>query len=120
MPLCLGLGPCGCLRIRLGRSYEHIDYISMLGCLAISNLSAIYLSMPPPTLYPIKKLIAITPETAQAIEDYRFENRLKTEAEAIRQLIAAGLGKTAAVPSGSGSGSARKPRSTAKSAGRAR
>src|SRR5436190_22942534 len=79
----------------------------MLGCLAISNLSAIYLSMPPPTLYPIKKLIAITPETAQAIEDYRFENRLKTEAEAIRQLIAAGLGKSAAVPSGSGSGSAR-------------
>ena len=72
--------------------------------------------MPPPTLYPIKKLIAITPETAQAIEDYRFENRLKTEAEAIRQLIAAGLGKAAAVSSESGSGSARKPRSTGKSA----
>ena len=108
------------MRIRLGRSYEHIDYIYMLGCLAISNLSAIYLSMPPPTLYPIKKLIAITPETAQAIEDYRFENRLKTEAEAIRQLIAAGLGKAAAVSTRSGSGSPRKPRSTAKSAGRAR
>ena len=71
--------------------------------------------MPPPTLYPIKKLIAITPETAQAIEDYRFENRLKTEAEAIRQLIAAGLGKAAAVSSESGSGSPRKPRSTGKS-----
>ena len=76
--------------------------------------------MPPPTLYPIKKLIAITPETAQAIEDYRFENRLKTEAEAIRQLIAAGLGKAAAVSSESGSGSARKLRSTGKSAGPAR
>ena len=72
--------------------------------------------MPPPTLYPIKKLIAITPETAQAIEDYRFENRLKTEAEAIRQLIAAGLGKATAVPSEAGSGGARKPRSTGKSA----
>ena len=71
--------------------------------------------MPPPTLYPIKKLIAITPETAQAIEDYRFENRLKTEAEAIRRLIGTGLGKSAGVPAGSGSGSARKPR-TGKSA----
>ena len=77
--------------------------------------------MPPPTLYPIKKLIAITPETAQAIEDYRFENRLKTEAEAIRRLIETGLGKAeATAPGSSGAGGTRKPRSTGKSAGRAR
>src|SRR5258708_4488047 len=47
--------------------------------------------MPPPSLYPVKKLIAITPELAQAIEDYRFAKRLKSEAEAIRQLLERGL-----------------------------
>src|SRR5437868_135800 len=74
--------------------------------------------MPPPTLYPVKKLIAITPEIAQAIEDYRFDNRLKTEAEAIRRLIEAGLGKARpGAPSGGVDPSGwRKPRSTGKAA----
>jgi len=54
--------------------------------------------MPPPTLYPVKKLIAITPDTAQAIEDYRFSNRLKSEAEAIRRLIEAGLKSQDKIP----------------------
>jgi hypothetical protein len=47
--------------------------------------------MPPPTQFPVKKLIAITPEIAQAIEDYRFANRIKSEAEAVRRLIETGL-----------------------------
>jgi hypothetical protein len=47
--------------------------------------------MAPPMLYPVKKLIAITPEMARAIEDYRFANRLKSEAEALRQLLELGL-----------------------------
>jgi hypothetical protein len=73
--------------------------------------------MPPPTIYPIKKLIAITPEMAKAIEDYRFANRLKAEAEAIRQLIEAGLSAGAPLaPSGSSDpGGASKPGTTAKS-----
>jgi hypothetical protein len=39
----------------------------------------------------MSKLIAITPKMAKAIEDYRFANRLKAEAEAIRWLIEPGL-----------------------------
>ena len=54
--------------------------------------------MPRPTIFPVKKLIAITPEVAQAIEDYRFSNRLKTEAEAIRRLIEAGLNAPDEIP----------------------
>ena len=67
--------------------------------------------MAPPVQYPVKKLIAITPDIAKAIEDYRFSNRLKTEAEAIRRLIEAGLGKTStAIPSGGGEpGESDKP-----------
>jgi hypothetical protein len=66
-----------------------------------------------PSEFPVKKLIAITPEVAKAIEDYRFANRMKTEAEAIRRLIEAGLGaigKHGGPPSGSSTpSSARKP-----------
>jgi hypothetical protein len=47
--------------------------------------------MPPPTQFPVKKLIAITSEAAQAIGDYRFSNRIGSESEAIRRLIDAGL-----------------------------
>jgi hypothetical protein len=38
-----------------------------------------------------RKIVSLPAHLAQAIEDYRFERRLKTEAEAIRQLIEAGL-----------------------------
>lgn len=43
------------------------------------------------TIYPIKKLINLTEEQAKQIADYRFENRLASENEAIRQLITLGL-----------------------------
>lgn len=38
-----------------------------------------------------RKMVSLPAPLAQAIEDYRFSNRLKTEAEAIRRLIEAGL-----------------------------
>ncbi len=63
-----------------------------------------------------RKLVSFPAPLAQAIEDFRYTNRIPSDSEAIRQLVEAGLGKSAAVPSGSGSGSARKPRSTGKSA----
>ncbi|HXC11557.1 MAG TPA: hypothetical protein VNV39_01810 [Stellaceae bacterium] len=47
--------------------------------------------MAPPILFPVKKLVAITPEMARAIDAYRFDHRIKTEAEAIRRLIEQGL-----------------------------
>lgn len=39
----------------------------------------------------VRKLVSLPREMVQAIEDYRFANRIKTEAEAIRRLIEAGL-----------------------------
>jgi metal-responsive CopG/Arc/MetJ family transcriptional regulator len=38
-----------------------------------------------------RKLVSLPHELLAAIEDYRFENRIKTESEAIRQLIELGL-----------------------------
>ena len=37
------------------------------------------------------KMVTIPATLAEAIEDYHFANRLKTEAEAIRQLLDLGL-----------------------------
>jgi hypothetical protein len=47
--------------------------------------------MPKPPTLTVKKLIALTPEMAQAIEDFRFTQRINSETEAIRRLIARGL-----------------------------
>jgi hypothetical protein len=67
-----------------------------------------------------RKIVSLPAELAQAIEDYRFNHRMKTEAEAIRRLIELGLGKApASAPSGSsnsGPGSARKPANSKKTA----
>jgi hypothetical protein len=38
-----------------------------------------------------QKIVSLPAELARAIEGYRFNNRLKTEAEAIRRLIERGL-----------------------------
>jgi hypothetical protein len=38
-----------------------------------------------------RKIVSLPAALARAIEDYRFSNRLKTEAEAVRRLIEAGL-----------------------------
>jgi hypothetical protein len=61
--------------------------------------------------------VPLTAEMAEAISEFRHQQRIASENEAIRQLIEAGLGKAkpAAVSSGS-SGGARKPRSTGKGA----
>jgi len=39
----------------------------------------------------VQKLVAMPREMADAIADFRFEHRLRSEAEAIRRLIRAGL-----------------------------
>jgi len=38
-----------------------------------------------------RKLVSMPRELAQAVEDYRFANRIKSEAEAIRILLEAGV-----------------------------
>ena len=47
-----------------------------------------------PKIGDTRKMVTVTAALAAAIEDYRFANRLKTEAEAIRRLVELGL-KTA-------------------------
>jgi hypothetical protein len=42
-------------------------------------------------IYTVPKLLALTPALSRAISDYRFEQRLPSENEAIRRLIEAGL-----------------------------
>ena len=46
------------------------------------------------TIYTVKKLLSLTEDQAKRISDFRFENRLQSENEAIRQLIDLGLDAT--------------------------
>ena len=39
----------------------------------------------------VRKLVSIPREVWEKVDDYRFENRIKTESEAIRRLIELGL-----------------------------
>jgi len=43
--------------------------------------------------HPVRKMMSLSPKLAKAVSDYRFEHRIKTESEAIRHLIDAGLGR---------------------------
>jgi len=47
--------------------------------------------MPRKPAYPVKKLLGLTEEMAERISDYRFEARINSESDAIRQLIELGL-----------------------------
>jgi hypothetical protein len=47
--------------------------------------------MPRPKTGDTRKMVTLPTELALAIEEYRFANRFKTEAEAIRRLIEAGI-----------------------------
>ena len=38
-----------------------------------------------------RKIVSLTPELQQAVEDFRFVERIKTESDALRQLIELGL-----------------------------
>jgi hypothetical protein len=48
--------------------------------------------MSPPRRFPVKKVLALSQEMADAISNYRFESRALTELDAIRRLIELGLG----------------------------
>lgn len=43
------------------------------------------------TVYTVKKLLSLTEDQAKRIADFRFETRVASENEAIRQLIELGL-----------------------------
>jgi hypothetical protein len=73
------------------------------------------------TIYPVKKLVPLTAEMAEAIRAYRHQQRISSENEAIRRLIEAGLEAigTRGGPRSGGSppgSSTRKPASPAKTA----
>jgi hypothetical protein len=48
--------------------------------------------------HPVRKMVTLSAATAKAIADYRFQHHLKTESEAIRRLIEAGLERLASKP----------------------
>jgi hypothetical protein len=66
------------------------------------------------TVFPVKKVIALSNDMAKRIRDYRFTERIESENEAIRRLIEAGLstsGKSGPLGDG-GAGGKSKPRAT--------
>ena len=48
------------------------------------------------TVFPVKTLVNLTDDQAQRIADFRYDNRIPSENEAIRQLIELGLQAAAA------------------------
>lgn len=46
---------------------------------------------PKPTQFTEQKIALVTPEMAKEIDEYRWANRLKSESEALRQILALGL-----------------------------
>ena len=48
------------------------------------------------TVFRVKKLVNLTDDQAQRINDFRYDNRIPSENEAIRQLIELGLQAAAA------------------------
>lgn len=51
--------------------------------------------MAPSTAYPARKLVYLTAEQAEQISEFRHEQRISSENEAIRRLIELGLQKAA-------------------------
>jgi Arc/MetJ-type ribon-helix-helix transcriptional regulator len=50
--------------------------------------------MPRPSTAPVRKQVSLPSQLAQAVDEYRFENRFPSESEAIRRLIVLGLQAT--------------------------
>jgi hypothetical protein len=80
-----------------------------------------YRRMARPKTYPIKKVIGFDSEMLERIRNFRFDQRIDTESDAIRQLIETGLKASPSAPSGGSTpGSARRPASDDKTAPRAK
>ena len=54
----------------------------------------------------IRKVVSLPEDLAKRLEDFRFNNRIKSEAEAMRRLIELGLRETDSASDASSSGSA--------------
>ncbi len=46
---------------------------------------------PAESAFPVKKLISLTASLAERIKEFRFQRRIETDNEAIRQLLELGL-----------------------------
>src|SRR5256885_17202904 len=60
------------------------------------------------TVFPVKKVVALTAEMADRMREFRFVNRVESENEAIRRLIEAGLNAAAKSSGASGSGGSKR------------
>jgi hypothetical protein len=65
---------------------DYMGHMRIVNMAYMGNISA----MPDP-IYPFKKLVYLSEAQAAAIKDFRFDQRLDSENEAIRQLIQLGL-----------------------------
>ena len=76
-------------------SLSTIEHV--MTCTGVVNSPCIdyVCSMPRPTtdgtVYKERRLLLLDEELATAVADYRFANRIKSEAEAIRELLRLGL-----------------------------
>jgi Arc/MetJ-type ribon-helix-helix transcriptional regulator len=59
--------------------------------LPISPKAVIYRSLPRPEQFPISKLVRLDEALAERINEFRFRERFKPEADVIRELIQRGL-----------------------------
>ena len=59
--------------------------------LPISPRTVIYCSLPRPEQFPISQLVRLDEVLAERINEFRFRERFKTEADVIRELIQRGL-----------------------------
>ena len=76
-----------------------IDYIADKGL--VNSVRMLYMGyMKSEPIYTVKKLLALTPELAERIDAFRFEQRIKSESEAMRLLISRGLAAEGAQASG--------------------
>jgi hypothetical protein len=73
------------------RYITYITYIMMSIPIAVYFYISYIIDMAKETAFPVRKLLLLSEETAKRISELRFDRRVQSEAEMIRQIIEAGL-----------------------------
>src|ERR1700726_2260263 len=102
---CLRLGPVGSGELSIGPLTELMICETSKTRQQVSHIVYArnifyYRRMARPKTYPIKKVIGFDSEMLERIRNFRFDQRIDTESDAIRQLIETGLKAGPSAPSG--------------------
>jgi hypothetical protein len=75
---------------------HHVSISSICGPFPLVNITDMsYIpNMAPDLIFPVKKLVNLTEEQAAQITEFRYDQRLPSDNEAIRRLIEMGLRAT--------------------------